>query len=270
MTPRKPKEASKVPAVKQPVGPMAAGAASAPSAVTGGSAPAGRPAWLLPPAPLPPGVTIRPYLGLRDEAIGIVRLFHAAFPPEQRIEDAVLLRLIPQVTDEIGGWRLTVAVRGEEEVLGFALAHHVSTIHLGYLAYLAVTEHGRGEGLGTALFGSVLAEWARLGTSAPHWIFLEVERPEVAESAADRALRERRMAWYGRLGCQRVHADFQAPPLGPGLPIVPYWILVKPLREPDLSPASLKNALTDIYREIYGLAENHPLVQNCQKSFSPA
>jgi GNAT superfamily N-acetyltransferase len=243
------------------------GAASA--AVPGGrgGSPRGGPAWLPPASPLPAGITIRPYLGLREEAIGIVRLFHAAFPPEQRIEDAVLLRLIPQVSDEVGGWRLTVAVAGEEEILGFALAHHVSTIHLGYLAYLAVTESQRGLGLGAALWSSVLAEWGRLGASAPHWLFLEVERPEVAESAADRALRERRIGWYERFGCQRIHADFQAPPLGPGLPIVPYWVLVRPLRDPDLSPLSVRNALTDIYREIYGLAENHPLVQNCQKSF---
>ena len=58
-------------------------------------------------------------------------------------------------------------------------------------------------------------------------------------------------------------------PLGPGLPIVPYWILVRPLRAPELSPASLKVGLADLYREIYGLAEIHPLVKHCLASFRP-
>jgi GNAT superfamily N-acetyltransferase len=200
--------------------------------------------------------------------MGVVRLYQAAFPPELRIAEAALLRLTPQTSDEMGGWVFQVAVRGDE-VLGFAVAYHASAIHLGYLAYLAIAETWQGRGLGTALLGAILDHWARQGASAPHWMFLEVERPELARDEKERAGRDRLITTYQALGAQWVHADFQAPPLGPGLPIVPYWILVRPLRAPDLSPASLKVGLADLYREIYGLAETHPLVKHCLASLRP-
>jgi hypothetical protein len=113
---------------------------------------------------------------------------------------------------------------------------------------------------------SLIKHWSG-GPAPPHWLFLEVERPELAAAPADRALRERRIRFYTRHGFQRVEADFQAPPLGPELPIVPYWVLMLPLVEPDLRPATIRSALADIYREVYGLAEDHPLVANCLKSF---
>jgi len=225
--------------------------------------------WRIPERPIPPGVIVRPFHGLVwREAMGVVRLYQAAFSPELRISEAALLRLTPQVTDEVGGWVFLVAVRGEE-VLGFAVAYHASAIHLGYLAYLAVAESWQGRGLGMALLGSVFDHWARQGPRAPHWMFLEVERPELAADDKERANRDRLITTYQGIGARWFHADFQAPPLGPGLPIVPYWILVRPLREPDLSSASLKVALADLYREIYGLAETHPLVKHCLASFQP-
>ena len=108
-----------------------------------------------------------------------------------------------------------------------------------------------------------------LGASAPHWVFVEAERPEAAPDEREREARRRCLTFYERRGCQRLHADFQAPPLGPGLPIVPYWILVRPLREPDLSPPALRLALSDLYREAYGLGEGHPLVKHCLETFRP-
>ena len=170
------------------------------------------------------------------------------------------------MTHEVGGWTFHVAERGDE-VLGFVVAYHAPGSHLGYLAYLAVLESWRGRGIATALLGSILDHWARLGNSAPHWMFLEALRPELAPDEQERARRERLLKTYYDFGGQLVHADFQAPPLGPGLTVVPYAIVVLPLRDPDMSPASMKIGLADLYREIYGLAENHPLVQHCLKTF---
>ena len=232
-------------------------------------APAPAAEWRIPARPIPPGVGIRPIRGLNwNEVMSVVRLYQAAFPPETRIEPAVLLRLTPQVTHEVGGWVFLVAERGDD-VLGFAVAYHASAMHLGYLAYLAVAESWRGRGIATALLSAVLDHWARLGLNAPHWMFLEAQRPELAPDERERARRERLLSTYLAFGGRQIHADFQAPPLGPGQPVVPYSILVLPLRDPDLSPASLKIGLADLYREIYGLAETHPLVQHCLKTFRP-
>ena len=107
--------------------------------------------WRIPARPIPPGVGIRPIRGLVwNEVMKVVRLYQASFPPETQIEPAVLLRLTPQVTHEVGGWVFQVAERGDD-VLGFAVAYHASGTHLGYLAYLAVAESWRGRGIASAL-----------------------------------------------------------------------------------------------------------------------
>jgi len=225
--------------------------------------------WRIPARPIPPGVGIRPIRGLVwNEVMGVVRLYQSSFPPETQIDPATLLRLTPQTTHEVGGWVFQVAERGDD-VLGFVVAYHAPGSHLGYLAYLAVAESWRGRGIATALLSAILDHWARLGTNAPHWMFLEALRPELAPDERERERRERLLKTYLAFGGRKVHADFQAPPLGPGQPVVPYVIVVLPLRDPDLSPASMKIGLADLYHEIYGLAENHPLVQHCLATFRP-
>jgi GNAT superfamily N-acetyltransferase len=195
----------------------------------------------------------------------VVEIYRESFPDSQRVADEMLLRFVPQPQEEPGGWVFHVA-EARQGVAGFAVALHVSSMSLAYLAYLAVGSEWRGRGIGSALFRSVVAHWSRLRPKPPHWLFLEVERPELAADDDERIRRERRIRFYERLGCQRLDADFQAPPLGPSLPVVPYWILMLPIRDPDLRPAAVRAALADIYREVYGLEEDHPLVENCLAS----
>ncbi len=217
-------------------------------------------------APAPP-IVVRPCLVLRrHQALAIVRIYHEAFPPAQRIGDSALLGLVPSGTEEFGGWTFHLAEH-PHETIGFAAGLHVSHLRLAYVPYLAVAGTWRGHGAGTALLESVIKHWVEGSSPPPHWLFLEVERPELAAGPADRALRERRIRFYARRGFQRLEADFQAPPLGPELPVVPYWVLMLPLIEPDLRPATIRTALADLYGEVYGLAEDHPLVANCLKTF---
>jgi GNAT superfamily N-acetyltransferase len=211
-------------------------------------------------------VHIRPVVHLsRTDAEDVVRIFHAAFPPEQRIEDGALMQLIPQPHEEPGGHSFHVAV-SPSGISGFATGIHVSSIGLAYIAYLAVEESWRGRGIGTALFRSLVDRWAAARPRPPHWVFLEVERPELARDSVSRQLCARRIGFYERLGLKRVHADFQAPPLGPELPVVPYWIYMLPMRDPDLGPGAIEVALTNLYREVYGLPAGHPLVLHCLRS----
>lgn len=219
------------------------------------------------PAAAAPPILVRPcHVLRRQQAIAVARIYHEAFPPAQRIGDSALFRLVPAGPEELGGWTFHLAEHPHETV-GFAAGLHVSHLRLAYLAYLAVAGTWRGQGAGTALLESLIKHWVGSGPRPPHWLFLEVERPELAAEPADRALRERRIRFYTRHGFQRLEADFQAPPLGPELPVVPYWVLMLPLIEPDLRPATIRTALADLYREVYGLAEDHPLVANCLGSF---
>lgn len=227
----------------------------------------------------PSDLVVRSCLNLeREAAVGAMRIYHDAFPAAQRVADGALLRLVPRGTDEPGGWIFHLAERPSKrkadkddigsplETVGFAVGLHVSPLGFAYIAYLAVNRDERGSGIGTALFRSLVERWQEARPRPPHWVFLEVERPELAASDEDRELRRRRIHFYERFGCRRIHADFQAPPLGPSLPIVPYWILVLPFADADLGEPALRMALIDIYREVYGLKEDHPLVINCLRS----
>lgn len=215
-------------------------------------------------------VRIRPVTQLpRSDAQAVVRIFHAAFPLEQRIEDAALMQLIPQPHEEPGGHSFHVAM-SPAGICGFAAGLHVTSIGLAYIAYLAVEENWRGKGVGTALFRSLVERWAVAHPRPPHWVFLEVERPELARDSTAREICTRRIGFYERLGLQRIQADFQAPPLGPELPVVPYWIYMLPMREPDLRSDAIEHALTSLYREVYGLPEGHPLVLHCMRSMQGA
>jgi ribosomal protein S18 acetylase RimI-like enzyme len=217
--------------------------------------------------------------------MGVMAIYHDAFPVEQRVADAALARLVPRAVDTTGGWNFQVAevppgprIAGSgarptdsvriPDVVGFAVGLHVSPIRLAYIAYLAARNDWRGRGVGTALFRSLVDTWMEGKSRPPRWIFLEVERPELARNENERALRLRRIRFYERLGCRRIDSDFQAPPLGPKLPVVPYWILVLPLAGADFSPRSLRAAILDIYHEVYGLDETHALVVHALKSMS--
>ncbi len=63
--------------------------------------------------------------------------------------------------------------------------------------YLAVASDRRGEGVGSAFFEALRSKWRERGISC---VVGEVENPDYAQDEAERAVRERRIAFYRRLG----------------------------------------------------------------------
>jgi GNAT superfamily N-acetyltransferase len=214
----------------------------------------------------PPGVRVRPVRYLhRAEAVAVIQIYHESFPAAQRIADEALLRFVPEPQEEPGASLFYVAEDARQSI-GFAAGVHVTSMRLAYLAYMAISPEWRDRGVGSALLRALVECWFRLRPKPPHWLFMEVERPELGGNEEERRQRQRRIAFYESHGCQRLNADFQAPPIGPELLIVPYSILMLPMFEPDLRLPALRVALADLYREVYGLPEDNPLVVNCLQS----
>jgi ribosomal protein S18 acetylase RimI-like enzyme len=93
-----------------------------------------------------------------------------------------------------------VVYRMEGRVVGFAIVYVSSDSSVALLEYLAVDASRRDQGIGGRLFRDTVAMLAHDGKSIP----LLVEVDAVGLPDAEQALRRRRQAFYGRLGCRRV------------------------------------------------------------------
>ena len=100
---------------------------------------------------------------------------------------------------------------------------------------MAVAPETRGRGLGGWLFRQTLDRLAedarRLVGPPPLGLFWEVERPQDAVDQAEHEMRERRIAFYRRSGGVVLEGvDFTAPPVGPGLAEVPFYLMFCPVQ----------------------------------------
>ena len=118
----------------------------------------------------------------------------------------------------------------------FIILRHETRMNL-LLDYFAVDAGLRGRGIGTAFLQKLPDTFPEADT-----VMIEVERPDAAETDADRGLRSRRKAFYLRGGCRET--GLKARIFG-----VPYDILQYPLSaEPDLD--TLRSYYDACYRQI--------------------
>jgi hypothetical protein len=210
-------------------------------------------------------VEIRPIYRLgRREAHGIISAYHESFPVEQRIADSTLIGRI----DELPGSHANafyIAERGEA-VIGFAYVLFFPSVRVAHLMYLCTARRFRGAGAGCALFERLLWRCRRFDRP-PHWITVEAARPEAANTQEQREARASTVRFLEAVGCHRVVADFQAPPLGPGLAIVPFWPMIRPITGAAIDVARVPDILLGLYRLVYGLDHTHPLVRHCLTTF---
>ncbi len=203
----------------------------------------------------------------RQEANAIVQIYHDSFSPSQRIADSTLIGLI----DDLPGSRRNafyVAERGQE-IVGFAYILFFPSFRMAHLMYLAIGKSARGHGAGRVLFDQLVTRCEQF-RQPPHWITVEAIRPEFTADPDERASRETTASFLEEVGCLKVDADFQAPPLGPGLGVVPFWIMARPVGDPGVDPALVPDMLLVLYQLVYGLPEEHPLVVHCLRSVRTA
>ena len=206
-----------------------------------------------------PSIAIGPFLPRAPEQIAQARaIYEESFPPAERVPFANLLASLASPT--VCGWAATDA----DGMIGFAFAMTLEETGVEFLTYLAVAPTRRGRGVGGALLQTVIESLrARGDTEGLLW---EVESDDADEgfAAAERAQRQRRIAFYRRHGAEVVPiaAGYQAPNLaGPGtLPMKLMWLSLTTPPE-RLEGDHLRRCIEAIYRQGYGLPTSHPLVR---------
>jgi GNAT superfamily N-acetyltransferase len=205
----------------------------------------------------------RIYKPTRKEVAAVIQIYRECFLPEQRIAESSLVGTIDEFPDSRRNAFFVAEENGE--IAGFTFVLFFPSFRMAHLMYIGVDLPHARHGLGMRLFDAVI-EACLAFDHPPHWVTVETLRPELARDEQDRVYRERSIRFLERLGCRKVAADFQAPPLGPELPVVPYWIMARPVADPGIDPELVPEMLHVIYKFVYGIPDDHPLVVHCMKS----
>ncbi len=188
----------------------------------------------------------------------LAAIYTDAFPPSERVEFATLVT----AAETSARW-LFIATRADS-ALGFAIiAPHIGhDVHL--LEYLAVARTARGDGIGSTLMRHLAHE-----LRAARGILIEVES-DAACAGAERVLRQRRIAFYARLGAQVIPGvpNYRTPNYAGGDTIA-MKLLWLPLCDPA-TPRSdaLREWVRQIYAQVYHLNANDALVQKTFQGMS--
>ncbi|MFT4009316.1 MAG: GNAT family N-acetyltransferase [Nocardioidaceae bacterium] len=175
-------------------------------------------------------------------------IYEGAFPEHERVPFTALFidRVLVLVDDD--------------RPCGLAVLRDLGDTGWTFLRYYCVGD--RGCGLGSLMWG--LLKEAHAGQTR---IILDVENPdEPGTDAASKALRERRIAFYQRLGVRLLPVyDYLPPHDGVPFDLRP---MVADLDTPDgrtppLAPADLRAVVLAVFELRYGLPADHPAVQRC-------
>jgi GNAT superfamily N-acetyltransferase len=159
----------------------------------------------------------------------VIRIYKQSFPEAERDPLDDIAANLRNADPDVELTRLRALIE-QDEVVGFTLFASYKDYYLGYLKFIAVRADIRGKGYGPILLQDAIQQLRADGRRATGWpylgLVLEVERPETAESEADRRLRERRIQFYRRNGALMFDdVDYVAPPVAPGQPSLPFHLM---------------------------------------------
>lgn len=194
-------------------------------------------------------------LASSEEERRFVELYETAFPITERDPAAQVLR-------DLDDRRRTLLVaRSDGELVGFLVYLVLKRVSLAFVEYLAVLEALRGQGVGSALLEELRH---RLSSHAPpvSGSLFEIDRVEDA-TGDERRRRARRHHFFERAGAVVVEGlpRIEVPNLaGPGaIGLTLMWLPTAPALPPPVDER-LREAVTAILVEGYGLSESDPLV----------
>lgn len=183
---------------------------------------------------------IRPLAGIEDPLVpDWFEVYEISFRQEVRGLAALLLRLLRAASPEY----TFLAALEAGRLIGIALYQEPPALPAGYLWYIAIAPAHRNAGYGAQLYRAVL-ERLRPGTEA---LFLDVELAEREPTAQERALAERRILFYQRLGAQLLPELRFWEQVSPKFPPEPLAVFAHPLRTAD--PQRLRALAMALYGE---------------------
>ncbi|MBL8060206.1 MAG: GNAT family N-acetyltransferase [Chthonomonas sp.] len=144
------------------------------------------------------------------------------------------------------GHTLWVLTDPHDQFLGFARGMVFPSLKRGWVVHVALDPRHRGGGLGAELLQQVLGEMRR-SFEGFEGMYLEVERLQEAATEQERAERQKRLAFFDRLGARLVSPDYIQPPSQPGQPPVPLNLLFW-----GETAASDDELLADFYEAAFG------------------
>lgn len=177
------------------------------------------------------------------------RIYEAGFPEHERVPFTALF------VDRV---LVLVDTEDADRPCGVAVLRDLADTGWTFLRYYCVGDRGRG--LGSLMWG--LLKQAHAGQTR---IILDVEDPdEPGTGAEDKALRERRIVFYERLGVRLLPVHDYFPPHD-GVPF-DLRLMAADLGTPDgrtppLAPADLRALVLAVFELRYGLPAEHPAVQ---------
>jgi GNAT superfamily N-acetyltransferase len=203
-------------------------------------------------------------------------IYEQSFPVEERDPFENMLQAIrrreqagPQ---ECENCHFQVAVE-EGQATGMAFFNYYPKTRMGFIPYLAVHPSWRNGGLGTRLYHHlvecVAAEAQASGSAPAVGVVFEVEVPELGKDVDEQALRRRRMGFYQRNGALVVpNLALIAPPLGNGLPEMPYEIMLHPLEGAHLplGRSVIEAVVETVLGFSYGLPPSSPYYRRTLES----
>lgn len=136
--------------------------------------------------------------------------------------------------DALFGDEVLVAFTDTDEVAGLAVVRALSDTGWCFVRYFVAGL--RGQGVGSALWAALAAHRSTLGDTH---LVLDVEAPdEPGTDAAERTVRERRIAFYERNGLVLLPVDGYAPPHGEE-EVHPMRLMLADLRRPAGQPTEV-------------------------------
>jgi GNAT superfamily N-acetyltransferase len=158
-------------------------------------------------------------------------------------------------------------------VVGLATFSYYAKPGLTFIGYMAIRPDLKGRGYGSILFQKIInqppVDAARFG-GRPWGACFEVQRPEDVANETDRLARERRIRFYQRHGAQLIdRVEFVAPPLAPGFPPVPFYLMFRPATPGPLilTQSQRRQIVESILIYDYGLAPDDPYLHQNLSQF---
>jgi hypothetical protein len=223
------------------------------------------------------GVPARLEAGVRAEVVGLrvavagelsagqlgraQAIYEQAFPPELRVPFAELARDGPADL-------LTVLVDGAEPA-GVAALRLLDDAGWVFLRYFAIAAVRRRTGCGQRLWQLLRGPLAHAGW--PTRIAFEVEPPAHAPGAGERQIRDARISFWRRCGCQLLPVTgYVMPPIGAHAEPEPMLLMASdPAVVGPLPADRILDLIRAIYLGRYQLGHGHPLVRAAVASLDP-